>query len=244
MGSPARRGFAPWHYYEMWPELSRAGVQRNRLPRFRLNCFIQAKRPMFSSKAPRVAKGLSSKRPVYRFSISPDQHQTLDRVARAMERRALFVYAAPTFHTSAQLFAAGTRSRVAEASTFPAVTDITGHEHWYYNEPGTIGIRNPDTEPVRLRSFAEAISVLLQDDGEVESASVGLSELATAIRSAVSESSNDFTARDAFLSEEWIALSRFADDLELRGAVRDYLLVDAFCSYFALSWLTIGRAAG
>src|SRR5690242_12323773 len=43
------RGFS---LYSKWPHLPWNRLRRRRLPRFRVNCFIQAKRPLIGSRMP------------------------------------------------------------------------------------------------------------------------------------------------------------------------------------------------
>jgi len=237
----AAGGFAPWQFYGLWPELVSHRIPRSRLPKFHLNCFIQAKRPQFARRVPQAARGLSWKRPIFRFEIDQAQHDTLDRVARAMARRALFVYAAPAFHTSSELFAVGRRGTTVENSTFPAVQDITGHTRWYYNEPGTVGVRNPDDEPIELPSLQARLGELVELRDDSESASAGLQELASALRASVLEETQAGEARTAYLADEWRSIDVYSDRVEAPAAVRHFLAVDAFCDYFNLAWLTVGR---
>jgi hypothetical protein len=236
-------GFAPWYWQDIWPDLARARVGRSRLPRFRLNCFIQAKRPKFSNRIPKIASRLSGKLPLFRIDISADQHMTLDRAAQAMQDRALFVYAAPAFHSSAELFSAGKRGRVVERSTFPGVTDITGHKRWYYDSPGTIGIRNPDIEPVVLPTLSDRLAVMLAGEGQVDSTSIGLAQLDEALRVIVLEDAATTSPREAYLAEEWREIDSYAERAELPPAVRNFLAVDAFCDFFGLAWLTVGHGS-
>jgi hypothetical protein len=98
----ALRGISPWH--SLWPILRTKSWQRGRLPRFRFNCFIQAKRSFKGSRVPKKLSALGLTRPFFRFSIESDQQQTLEYAAKRLEHRALFTYAAPVFYKSGELF--------------------------------------------------------------------------------------------------------------------------------------------
>jgi hypothetical protein len=237
------RGFAPFYFYDMWPALRQSGVPKSRLPRFRLNCFIQAKRPEFGSRIPKSVKSLGPQRPVFRINLDAEQQETLERVSARVGDRAIIAYAAPAFHRSAELFAHGARGTVPEHSTFPDVTSLSGHSRWYYNSPGATGIRNPDSEPVVLRSLFERIAesaVLRGEDNQ--SASEQLSLLANGIREALVTDSNQIAPRVAYLTEEWRQIDAFAESFDAPPAVGSYLRVDAFCRFYQLVWLVAGAA--
>lgn len=236
------RGFAPFYFYDMWPELRRANIPQSRLPRFRLNLFVQAKRPEFSSRAPTAATTLDGKLPMFRITLDPKQQRTLERVCKRVGDRAIITYAAPAFHRSAQLFGFGARGGIVENSTFPDVSSMTGHSRWYYNAPGVTGIRNPDSEPVSLLSpfvrLAES-TVLREADGN---GSEQLSELLNGIRDALITDADEISPRTAYLTEEWRQIDAFADSIEAPPAIRSYLQIDAFCRFYDLIWFVAGAA--
>jgi hypothetical protein len=123
------RGFSPSSF--PWPFLPRRRQVLNRLPRFRLNCFIQAKRPHAGSRLPRQLSALGAARPFFRFQIDSDQQKTLEAAAERLQGRALFTYAAPVFSRSQELFRHMTLGSVVEHSTFPDVLSLAGHHAWY-----------------------------------------------------------------------------------------------------------------
>lgn len=235
------RGFAPRFFYHLWPELAPAGLKRTRLPRFRLNCFLQAKRPQFTTRAPRVAAMLGKRRPVYRISTDYEQQRTLERVAERLSDRALFAYAAPVFHRSADLFRHGAGGTMVENTTFPDVGSLSGHNHWYYNAPGATGIRNPDAEPITLPPLLARVGSLLETARELGSQSEELAYLASALREATAALAP--TARDAYLADAWRDVDTFCDRNEAPEAVRGFLIVDAFSRFHSLAWLAVFEGA-
>ena len=62
------------------------------LPPFRLNLFIQSKRPFFG-RAPKYG----FKKRCYRFDILISQQKVLEKVANNLKNKALLIYAAPIF---------------------------------------------------------------------------------------------------------------------------------------------------
>lgn len=59
------KGFSPWH--KLWPIFQSKQWQRSRLPRFRCNCFIQAKRPQVGSRLPIKLRSLGTSRLFFVF---------------------------------------------------------------------------------------------------------------------------------------------------------------------------------
>jgi hypothetical protein len=233
------QGISPFYRYDLWPDLAKAGISRQRLPRFRLNCFLQAKRPEYAARTPRIAASLGQRRPIYRISLDKEQQQILERVADRVADRAIVAYAAPVFHRSQDLFRHGTAGTIVESATFPDVAALKGHTFWYYNEPGARGIRNPDPEPVSFRSLGERLDALIASVRTVETASHELSSLADAIRSAILEQSTELGAREAYLAQEWRSVDAFCEATDAPAAARSYLATVTFCRYFLLDWLII-----
>ena len=155
----ALRGFSPSRF--RWPLLPRNRGLRSRLPRFRINCFIQAKRPQFGSRVPVKLVSLGPDRPFFKFSIDTDQQNTLEAAAKRFQGRALFSYAAPVFYQSRDLFRHTTAGSIVENSTFPDIGSLAGQHAWYYNRPGAVGIANRSFEYRQMPSLEDRIKGLI-----------------------------------------------------------------------------------
>jgi hypothetical protein len=233
-------------YDDLWPILARRPMPRDRLPSFRLNCFIQAKRPDSKRRLPRrlAAFGLTS--PYFVFHTDPEQQQCLELAAAGLAGRALFVYAAPVFATSNELFSHQTLGDVVETSTFPLVRGLTGHTAWYYSQPGTVGVLNPEFSRGEFPTLADEIEALrrTQSAGERQSQSVNLRALSESLRTVVAESKDvRETGRAANFAGEWRRIESFGQRSEAPPALVSYLQVQAFLRYFNLSWLVINDAS-
>lgn len=232
-------GFSPFD--DLWPLLPRHPRSRDRLPSFFLNCFIQAKRPDIGRRLPRKLTGLGLTAPYFVFRTEPEQQRCLEIAAAALNDRALFVYAAPVFATSNELFAHRTTGDVADHSTFPLARHLSGHGAWYYSQPGTAGALNPDFTRADFPSFAEEIAALREKrPRERETQSVNLSTLAATLKNVVTESREiRETARAANLAEEWRRIEGFGKRTDAPPAVPAYMQIQAFIRYYHLAWLTI-----
>jgi len=233
------RGIVPSRF--RWPFLPRA--LKFRLPRFRANCFIQAKRPE-TGRRPKKLAGLSTGKPCFRFSIASDQQSALEAAARRLRNRALFVYAAPVFSKSRELFAYTTRGTMVENSTFPDVLSLAGHKAWYYNEPGASGVVNQGYESLRLPGLDQQIASLLERQGDQSEASLSPSDALVQLRQelevVVTQTAEVVDkARSAYLADEWRRIESFGESTEAPRALIAFLGIEAFALHFNLAWLTI-----
>jgi hypothetical protein len=231
--------FAHRFRWPLWP----AKLPLTRLPRFRVNCFIQAKRPEFGSRLRKQLSALGTTRPYFRFAIEHDQQKALVAAANKLHKRALFTYAAPVFYRAQELFKHMTVGSIVQNSMFPDVLSLKNHSAWYYNKPGAIGIVNPDFELRELASLQDRIETLVRENSNQSerdvSPSVALEELLRELQASLTgneELIND--PRVAFLSEEWRRIRLAAEEIDAATALFSFLGIEAFCVVFNLIWLT------
>jgi hypothetical protein len=224
--------------------VSTGKLARNRLPRFRLNCFVQAKRPDVGSRRLKRLSALGSTRPYYKFPIETDQQQALEAAAAKLQGRALFTYAAPVFGRSQELFKHMTLGSIVQNSTFPDVLSLKNHKAWYYNQPGAVGVVNPDFELLQVESLESRIEGLVREyrsqTEENLPPSAALADLLRELQALIRETESLVNQpRAAFLTEEWRRLTVLAESTDAPAALFSFLGVEAFCLYFNLMWLTI-----
>jgi hypothetical protein len=232
------RGLSPYRFD--WPFLP--VTHRHRLPRFGVNCFLQVKRSEVGTRLPKRLSALGTSRPYFRFGLSTDQQKTLEAAARRASGKALFVYAAPVFGKSHELFLHMGAGTMVQNSTFPEVLSLNGHSAWYYNEPGAHGVRNPDFEPIRLPTIDEHLARLVEAQSRSEqelSPSEALRELRGQLQDAVREAEAAHEPRGAFLMDEWRELDVLATRIDVPPAIVSFLAIEAFAAHFNLLWLTV-----
>jgi len=234
-------GIAP--FFELWPILRRQPPDRSRLPSFDLNCFVQAKRPWWSTYLSRKLAKLGLVKPYFKFLTDKEQQKCLELVAQHLSDRALFVYAAPVFGSSKDLFRHTTAGTIVENSTFPKTSILSGHQAWYYSQPGATGVVNPEFEPVQQPPLSELIEELRRTRSReriTESQSANLRSLADKLKAAIREEPTIVeTARAAYLSQEWNRIAEFERATNPPPAVTGFLEVDAFTRFYNLRWLVI-----
>lgn len=212
-----------------------------RLPTFRLNLFVQAKRPEWSRRVPAHLRAAGISKPYWRIELDPDQQRALERVSVKLGARALVVYAAPAFHEYSLLWRHTTNGTIAQNSTFPSAQTLTGHRAWYYSRPGAVGVPNPDYTPKEEPSLSERIEALLRAETE-EPWQQGLKELADNIKTSLSDEQGEPHSRVAAffdLQRQW---QTYARGLEEEPVLKAYLTVLAFVETFNVNWCVIGSS--
>jgi len=224
-----------------WPvRWFRRGTPR-KLPTFRLNLFIQAKRPEWGRRVPVRIRSAGLSPPFWRFSIDADQQRSLETVASKLGRRALVVYAAPVFHEHRALFLHTRKETITGASTFPSVTSLTDHESWYYNAPGAKGVANPEVRVVDEPSLEDRIRALLEADTVAadDSWRGNLDVTAAAIHDALADERLPETARRAEYFNLLRELRPDTEALEEGPAISAFLAIMLFCNLFLVQWYVV-----
>jgi len=223
-----------------WPSIWFRPGRRNRLPTFRLNLFVQAKRPSWGRRAPKALRQYGISGLFWRFDINPDQQQALEFVAEKLGKRALVVYAAPAFHDHRSLFRHTRVGTLVENSTFPSVASLKGHSAWNYSRPGASGVANADPEQIEEPILLDRIAAMLQTDAADGGWRQELKKLAADIREGLNSSELGETSRRAAFSDLIRGIARDVGDMDNGEVIVAYLSVLAFCEVFALDWYVVG----
>ena len=219
---------------------------RRPMPGFRLNLFLQAKRPNHYPRAPKHIRAVGMNGPCWSFNVDSGQQAALERVASKLTGKALVAYASPAFHKVQQLYAHQTRATIIENSTFPEVTGLRGHSKWFYNIPGAGGIANPDAEPLEGRSLYQLIDQLRKNklseqfDASEPHGYKELQVLSEDIISSLDKAGLDDNPRIALFFEETRNIDYEVKQFEQLGEpIRFFLHVAAFARIFNLEWFAI-----
>lgn len=217
---------------------------RERLPSFDLNCFVQAKRPSVGRRIPQALRGSGLGKPFFMFATESEQQSCLEAAAQHLADRALFAYGAPVFSTSAALFAHMSAGDVVANSTFPLVATLSGHGAWYYSQPGAVGVRNPNFSRADGPALLDAISALRERRKgrreEAQTQSVNLRTLADLLFASLQARADlKQTARVAYFSQEWRRIESANRESDSPPAVTSFLQIESFTRFFNLQWLVV-----
>lgn len=162
--------------HEWWQELEH---EVEHFPKFKFNCFIQAKRPnrMVRSDAAEYA---SWRKPYFRYDTFLSQQQALELLAHKTSGKAIVAYACPAFHTYGELWSAINSGQLVKQSNFCEIANLNGHDRYSFVVPGNLGIAHSDPTPIESKPFDRALDAL-QDQTPRQSNSAFLAETAEAI---------------------------------------------------------------
>lgn len=133
---------------EWWQELEH---KIELLPKFKFNCFIQAKRPEHMMRSD-AAEYSSWGNPYFRFDTFPSQQKALVLLAQKTVGKAVVVYACPAFHTCGELWAAIKSGKLVKQSNFCEIAKLNGHSRYSFASAGNVGIAH--SEPIRIESVS------------------------------------------------------------------------------------------
>jgi hypothetical protein len=227
-------------YYD-WPYAWGPSEPKTQLPRFRLNLFLQAKRPIYYKRRPpslKTIQGISG--PLWGFHVTDHQQKLLEVLADKTKGRAHVAYAAAVFHTNSDLFGHTKRRTIVENSTFPSVGVLSGHEAWYYRTPGATGAANPNPETIEEPPLLRRIFELAREGEIDEGGSLRwLDPLAGNIIEAAGTAQGLSEGISAHFFDDLQTLGRLAESYDLPPEYLSYAQINLFTIRFDLNWLLI-----
>jgi len=226
---------------------------KKKLPPFRLNLFIQAKRPQYGRYAPRVLRDMGLRSPYWKFNVTPHQQVALQRLHSNLKDRAIVCYACPVFHKQSDLYKWTVEPRMVENSTFPDVEVLRNHSAWNFYKPGAEGIANIEPTPSNAPSLLERVALLVNNGGQsllsdAENSRVAQDELqflSKAVRLVMESVEDKATHSQARFFEGLREIQEIVDediDSNVRDAFVAYATVKHFCHLNRLNWLVAGFA--
>lgn len=229
-------------YYD-WPFGWGPPNPRKVLPRFKLNLFLQAKRPFYYKRKPRALKTIDTlDAPLWAFRITEHQQHLLETLAKRTSNRAHVTYASPAFHTYSQL-STHTRCRtIVQNSTFPSVEALAGHDAWYYAKPGAEGAANPTPESIREEPLLERVRILAgESEPHAPETFQWLDTLAGDVIGAASEIKTTDAVTAQFF-DDLQTLDRLTEIYDVRPSFRAYAQISLFTIRYDLDWLVVANA--
>lgn len=233
-----RSGMFMPHYD--WDFIWRNRRSRRSLPSFRLNLFLQAKRPQYTSHRPRQLRAKLSAGTCYKISIDSDQQTALATVATRARNRALVAYAGPVFYRHAQLWAHTQAGTIIENSTFPDAAKMVGHSAWWYTGPGATGHANPEWESIEDRDLISRLKEAKTDAQGDESVIQNLMSLDKILFSALHDNTATPTSRSAAWFQECRAIDAFMKEYEMiETPLAPFMRIAAFAKVFNVQWYVV-----
>lgn len=156
------------------------------MPDFRLNLFIQFKRPTYLTS--RGAKEWSDwRQSYYRYETTPHQQEALERIDAQSYGRAATIYASPAFWQADDLWKHVRSNAVVDHSNMTNVAKLKDHEHYSYIEPGYFGKGHSETVDIESDPLQQIIGTGFERNGPLP-LNQHLKKTAAAIMEATSSS--------------------------------------------------------
>lgn len=232
-----------WHY--IWKERLKNKI----LPDFKLNLFLQAKRPHAGTRPRGKVKKAGITGDYWKFEITSHQQDALERMAANLNGKVVVCYAAPAFHTQAALYEHTKNQSIVQSSSFPPVSDLAGHGAWYYDSGGLSGVANPDFVHMEFESLQTRIANL---EEHTQSKSVNAVESLSALANSLVRSASEVQAPSS--TDTWFqqllnrvethvsSMLEFGTrDEKYINSLRHFMQVRAFCNAYRMDWFVIGK---
>jgi len=227
-------------YYD-WPYGYGPERPSAQLPRFRLNLFLQAKRPVYYERKPKSLRSINGfSAPLWSFRITTHQQRLLDVLVETTKGRAHVAYAAAAFHTNAALFTHTKRRTIVQNSTFPSAERLSGHTAWYYQMPGAQGAANPNPERIEEPSLLDRVFTIARESEPYEAGDLKwLDQTARGVIGGLAEGRRDADGVTAHFFDDLQTLERIAERYALESTLLSYAQLNLFTARFDITWLVV-----
>ena len=222
----------------MWKKMKK----RKMLPNFSMNLFIQAKRPyIHSGTFPGSVFDIKH----YSFEVNQRQQKILEKLNQKLHHRALIVYAAPVFGTYEELYKHTQDRTVISNTSFPKVSELSGHTHWYYCDAYN-GIAHSEEEEEETYDIFDMIEELMRGYYYTESTAfdTNVNRLAENVINVLNEFEDDVQVKYALsqireMEKNYEYRQYRINDIHYRTVI-SFLTVNIFCDIFNLDWFVLG----
>jgi hypothetical protein len=230
----AALGYYDWPY--VW-HLPRPGVS---LPRFRLNLFLQAKRPLFYTRRPRSLTRIPLTGPLWSFQVTRHQQRRLEVLSDTLQGRAHVAYAAAVFHTYNDLFRHTKSRTMVQNSTFPSVEKLKGHDAWYYRTPGAQGAANPNPESIEEPDLLSRLPQLAGVGIPYEAGDLRwLDDTAKGVTEAAGPTEREVDGFAAHFYDDLQSLDRLIERYGMPPSLRAFAQISLFTARAEMIWLVM-----
>ncbi|MEQ8456657.1 MAG: hypothetical protein RLO52_42795 [Sandaracinaceae bacterium] len=154
-------------HFGLFPILPKA-QQKETLPDFSTNLFVQAKRTWEYKRRPPEAVTDEIGPPCRYFDIDEDQRDKLCELAAHLGAAAEVTYACANLMTKQDLFKHAKAGDLVQKSTFPTAYSLAGHGRWLFDSPGAKGTGLSEPERIELPPLLERLERLASYERQVD----------------------------------------------------------------------------
>lgn len=233
-----------------WPSaLNRRAWRLRHPPSFKMNVFLQHKRPEYLSRSS-ASEWATWNTAYFRFLITPHQQVALEACASALGQNGLVAYASPAFHARVDLFGHIENHTLVANTHFAPALALKGHGRYTYKNATTSGVAH--SEPSRV----EPLTILNgggsggdnggkppeepPGGGDGRSPTLLLSDARKAVRAAITASPMLVGSKALFDAavDRTVAILK-AIDVDITEPLRDYIDPAMFSAMSGIDWLVL-----
>jgi hypothetical protein len=218
----------------------------SRLPDFKLNVFVQYRRPSYMAHES-GAEWPAWSRPYYRYAVAPPQQAALEQCAAVLGKNGLVMYAAPAFWSLRDLCTFTARGMLVEHTSLVEVTELHGYNLYTYASAGANGIAFGDAVEIPSLSRPGALQDRLHVAAEVPVGSNVFKLADRALSEALMEFPSLLEAFEMINGRTLEALALIRQTLPHGGeekleqeVILPYLRVLAFSWLLGVDWMIAG----
>lgn len=219
-----------FHFGYVWRRLKK----KKPLPTFKLNLFLQTKRPEGLRNRTREIKSLGINSPYWRFCIKNHQQLLLSKLKHKLKNKAFVAYGCSAFHRYSDLFHHIEHNSLVENSTFVKVDKLDKHTKWIYDKPGSIGYAMSTPEEIDERPLLEEINSIA--DNFVVDNDIPIDNLKT-ISIAISEICEELNNNE--IAKEVLRRIRYLDKNKIPQQLSQFIIVLIFSEVANVNWMVI-----
>lgn len=178
----------------LWKKLG----QTRSLPTFKLNLFLQIKRPEKLIRRTSSLKSLGLNSPYWRFEIKEHQQELLNKLKIKLGNRVFVAYACAAFDKLTELYSFTENGTLIENSTFVKIERLNSHHKWIYDKGGSEGFAMSKPEFIREEEslFQEINSKVKSFEIENDNPSENLQFISKVIIEICEESKDSIIAKE------------------------------------------------
>lgn len=216
-----------------WP---RSANNLSRLPSFRLNLFLQYKRPYHLTRS-NAAEWQYWGRSYFRYYVIPRQQAALTACAQNLDSNGLVVYASPAFATYQELFLHIQNRSLVNATNFVETPRLNNHSRYTYVDSGNQGSAFSEPEKIESLAMKDELPSRVEKAPEIPRDGNALFLADTAISAALENATEFLWWREWFEDRVRSAVVRITREVGHEKFVAAYLRVTFFTSLMGWKWL-------
>jgi len=134
----------------------------NHFPQFKVNTFIQHKRPEYMTST-RGEAGKYWKQAYFRYRLTKHQQKALEFLEKQIKNKGVVAYASPAFYTLTELWHSLQKGTIIQDTNFVQPSKLSRHATYTYISANSIGRAFSEPENIETFNFLETTQVLSQN---------------------------------------------------------------------------------